>query len=148
MELILVQKVANLGNLGDKVKVRAGYGRNFLVPYGKAVPATKANLEAFEAKRATYEAAARDVHGAAESRKAAMEGKVLTIHANASTEGKLYGSIGAREIAEAMTAQGMPVKKVEVEMGAGVIRRTGEAEVTLRLHADVTVAIKVLVEAA
>src|ERR1700757_1137876 len=101
MQLILLQKVVNLGGLGDKVNVKPGYGRNFLIPYGKAVPATAKNVAEFEAKRADYEAKASAVHAAAEDRKAKFEGAAVTIKANASTEGKLYGSVGPRDIADA-----------------------------------------------
>ena len=146
MELILLQKVTNLGGLGDKVKVTPGYGRNFLVPQGKAVPATEANLAQFEARRAEYEAKASAALSDAESRRAKLEGASVTIYANASTEGKLYGSIGPRDIAEALTKTGTPVEKSEVVMGEGAIRRTGEFEVIVHLHADVETPVKVVVE--
>jgi large subunit ribosomal protein L9 len=146
MELILLQKVTNLGNLGDKVTVKPGYGRNFLVPQGKAVPATAANLAEFEARRADYEAKAQAALGGAEARRAKLEGTSVTIYANASTEGKLYGSIGPREIADALTKLGTEVGKSEVIMGEGPIRRTGEYEVLLHLHADVETPVKVVVE--
>src|SRR3990170_8132090 len=129
MELILLQKVTNLGNLGDKVNVKPGFGRNFLVPQGKAVPATAANLAEFEARRADYEAKAKAVHEEATSRVAKLEGASVTIYANASTEGKLYGSVGPREIAEALTKLGTPVNKSEVVMGEGAFRHVGEFEV-------------------
>ena len=145
MELILLQKVTNLGNLGDKVNVKPGFGRNFLVPQGKAVPATAANLAEFEAKRAEYEAKAKAALEGAEGRKAKLEGAVVTVYANASTEGKLYGSVGPREIADALTKLGTPVEKSEVVMGA--IRHVGESEVIVHLHADVEVPVKVVVEA-
>jgi large subunit ribosomal protein L9 len=145
MKLILLQKVVNLGGLGDKVDVKPGYGRNFLVPYGKAVPATAANVAAFEAKRAEYEAKADAVLAAAQARLAGLEGAEVTISANASTEGKLFGSVGARDIAEAFTAAGNKLEKSEVIMGEGAIRRTGEFEVTVHLHADVETKVKVIV---
>lgn len=147
MELILLQKVTNLGGLGDKVSVKPGYGRNFLVPQGKAVPATAANLAEFEARRAEYEAKAQALLGDAESRKAKLEGASVTIYANASSEGKLYGSVGPREIAEALTRLGMPVEKSEVVMGEGAIRNVGETEVVVHLHADVETPVKVIVAA-
>jgi len=147
MELILLQKVTNLGGLGDKVKVKPGYGRNFLMPQGKAVPATAANLAEFEARRAEYEAKAQSLLSDAEQRRAKLEGASVTIYANASTEGKLYGSVGPREIAEALTKHGMPVEKSEVVMGEGPIRHIGETEVVVHLHADVEVPVKVVVEA-
>lgn len=146
MELILLQKVVNLGNLGDKVRVKPGYGRNFLVPQGKAVPATEANLAAFEARRAEYEAKAKDALEGAEGRKARLEGTSVTIYANASTEGKLYGSVGPREIADALTKAGNPVEKSEVVLGEGAFRHVGEYEALLHLHADVEIPVKVVIE--
>ena len=146
MELILLQKVVNLGNLGDKVRVKAGYGRNYLIPYGKAAPATEASLAEFEQRRAEYETRARESLQGAEGRRAKFEDATVTIAANASTEGKLYGSVGPRDIAEAFTAQGLELEKSEVVMGEGPIRRTGEFEVLLHLHADVEVQVKVIVE--
>lgn len=146
MQLILLQKVTNLGDLGDKVDVKPGFGRNFLVPQGKAVPATEANLAQFEARRAEYEAKAQAALDDAESRRAKLEGASVTLYANASTEGKLYGSIGPREIAEALTKAGTRVSKSEVVMGEGALRRTGEFEVLVHLHADVETPVKVVVE--
>jgi len=146
MELILLQKVVNLGNLGDKVNVKPGYGRNFLVPQGKAVPATAANVAEFEAKRAEYEAKAKEALTGAEGRKAKLEGASVTIYANASTEGKLYGSVGPREIADALAKAGMPVEKSEVVLGEGAFRHIGEYEVLLHLHADVETPVKVVIE--
>jgi large subunit ribosomal protein L9 len=145
MELILISKVQNLGNLGDKVKVKPGYGRNFLVPQGKAVPATAANLAEFEQRRAEYEAKATANLGDAEARKVKLENASVTIRANASTEGKLYGSVSPRDIAEAFTAAGLPLSKSEVVLGEGPIRRTGEFDVHVALHADVHVTVKVIV---
>ena len=146
MQLILLQKVVNLGNLGDKVDVKPGYGRNYLVPQGKAVPATAANLATFEAKRAEYEAKAKAQTDGAESRRSQLEGVSVTIKANASTEGKLYGSIGPRDIAEALTAAGHKVNKSEVVMGEGALRNIGEHDVLVHLHADVEVTVKVVIE--
>ncbi|MEY2866901.1 MAG: ribosomal protein [Pseudomonadota bacterium] len=150
MKVILLQKVANLGALGDQVSVKPGFGRNFLIPYGKAVPATADNIAAFEAKRADYEAKAAAIFAAASDRKQALEGASVTISANASAEGKLFGSVGARDIAEAFTAAGHKLEKSEVIMGEGPIRRTGEFEVTVHLHADVEtkVGVNVVPEAA
>ena len=147
MELILLQKVVNLGGLGDKVKVKPGFGRNYLIPYGKAVPATADNVAAFEAKRAEYEAKANAQLADAEARKAKLEGATVTIAANASTEGKLFGSVGPRDIAEAFTAAGFPLEKNEVVLGEGPLRRTGEFDIEVRLHADVGTTVKVVVEA-
>jgi len=145
MELILLQKVTNLGGLGDKVKVKPGYGRNFLVPQGKAVPATASNIAEFEQRRADYEKHAAELLGGAEARRAKLEGQAVTIAANASTEGKLYGSVGPRDIAEAFTAAGLELSKSEVVMGEGPIRRTGEFDVLVHLHADVETTVKVTV---
>ena len=146
MELILLQKVTNLGNLGDKVNVKPGYGRNFLVPQGKAVPATAANLAEFEAKRAEYEAKAKASLDGAQARQAKLEGASVTLKANASTEGKLYGSVGPRDIADAFTAAGLPLEKSEVILGEGPIRHIGEFDVVVHLHADVETSVKVVVE--
>ncbi|WP_395772420.1 50S ribosomal protein L9 [Arenimonas sp.] len=150
MKVILLQKVANLGALGDQVSVKPGFGRNFLIPYGKAVPATADNIAAFEARRAEYEAKAAAILAAATERKQSLEGASVTISANASAEGKLFGSVGARDIAEAFTAAGHKLEKSEVIMGEGPIRRTGEFEVTVHLHADVEtkVGVNVVPEAA
>lgn len=145
MDVILLQKVKNLGNLGDRVKVKPGYSRNFLIPYGKAVPATAANVADFDKRRAEFEARANETLAAAEARKARLEGAAVTIKANASTEGKLYGSVGPRDIAEAFTAAGLPLEKSEVIMGEGPIRRVGESEVEVHLHADVHTTIKVVI---
>ncbi len=147
MDVILIQKVKNLGNLGDKVRVKPGYSRNFLVPYGKAVPATAANLADFEKRRAEFEARAGEMLTAAGARKAKLEGAMVTIKANASTEGKLYGSVGPRDIADAFTAAGMPLEKSEVIMGEGPIRRIGEFAIEVALHADVHAMVKVAVQA-
>ncbi len=145
MELILLQKVTNLGNLGDKVSVKPGYGRNFLVPQGKAVPATASNVAEFETRRAEYEAKAKSIHDEASSRIGKLEGASVTIYVNASAEGKLYGSVGPREIAEALSKAGTAVEKSEVVMGEGAIRHIGEFEVLVHLHADVETPVKVIV---
>lgn len=147
MELILLQKVTNLGVLGDKVNVKPGYGRNYLVLQGKAVPATAANVAEFEAKRAEYEAKAKAVHDEAEGRAAKLEGASVTITANAATEGKLFGSVGPRDIADAFTAAGLPLEKSEVIMGEGALRNVGEYEIVVKLHADVQTTVKVVVQA-
>jgi large subunit ribosomal protein L9 len=147
VELILLQKVKNLGGLGDKVKVKPGYGRNFLVPQGKAMRATEASLADFEKRRAEYEAKANQVLSGAETRKAALDGVAVTIKANASTEGKLFGSVGPRDIAEAFSAAGHPLEKSEVVMGEGPLRHTGEFDVHVHLHADIHSTVKVIVVA-
>lgn len=145
MQLILLQNVTNLGRLGDKVNVKPGYGRNYLVPQGKAVPATAANLADFEARRAEYEAKAKALLEGAEGRKAALEGAEVTITANASTEGKLYGSVGPRDIADALNKLGHKIEKSEVVMGEGPLRKTGEYDILVHLHADIETTVKVVV---
>jgi len=147
MQLILLEKVLNLGDLGETVNVKPGYGRNYLMPQGKAVPATKENIALFEARREELEAAARDKLGRAESRNAELAELVVEITANASDEGKLFGSIGPREIADAVTALGHDLNKSEVVMGEGPIRLVGVYDVLVQLHADVEVTIKVSVAA-
>ncbi|GAB4193397.1 MAG: 50S ribosomal protein L9 [Wenzhouxiangellaceae bacterium] len=145
MEVILLEKVQNLGNLGDKVRVRAGYGRNFLLPQGKAVPATPANIAEFEARREELEMAANDKLAAAQARRNALADVVVEFAVHVSPEGKLYGSIGARELSEKLTEMGYPVAKSEVLLGSGPLRHTGEFQVELQLHADVvtTVAVQI-----
>ncbi|TBR10683.1 MAG: 50S ribosomal protein L9 [Lysobacter sp.] len=145
MQLILLQNVTNLGKLGDKVSVKPGYGRNFLVPQGKAVPATASNLADFESRRAEFEAKAKAQVDGAESRRASLEGAEVTIAANASTEGKLFGSVTPRDIAEALTKRGHKVDKSEVVLAEGPFRRTGEYDVLIRLHADIEQTVKVVV---
>jgi len=146
MELILLQKVVNLGGLGDKVRVKPGYGRNFLIPYGKAVPATATNIAAFEAKRAEYEAKAKALLVGAEGRKAQLDGVTVSLGANASPEGKLYGSISSRDIADALSAAGHQAAKSEIVLAAP-IRAVGEYDVVVHLHADVEALVKVVVKA-
>lgn len=145
MDVILLQKVDNLGGLGDKVKVRAGYGRNYLIPQGLAKPATAANVAEFEARRAELEKAAAETLAAAEARKEKLEGQTITITSKSGGEGKLFGSIGTVDIAEAATAAGFEVERKEVRLPEGPIRTTGEHEVELHLHADVNTTIKVVI---
>ncbi|MCG8463675.1 MAG: 50S ribosomal protein L9 [Xanthomonadales bacterium] len=145
MEVILLEKVQKLGNLGDKVRVRAGYGRNFLLPQGKAVPATEANLAEFEARREELERAANERLAAAQARRDALADVVADFPVNVSPEGKLYGSIGAREISDKLTEMGNAVAKSEVLMGDGPLRQTGEFEVELQLHADIVTVLKVVI---
>lgn len=145
MELILLENVQNLGNLGDKVTVKPGYGRNFLVPQGKAVPATGENLKMFEERRAELEAKAAERKSAAEQRQAAIHEKAVTIHAKSSSEGKLYGSVGPREIAQAMQDAGLDVDKSEILMPEGPIRQAGEYQIDLQLYADVDATISLVV---
>lgn len=139
MEVILLEKIGKLGALGDKVSVKAGFGRNYLIPQGKAVPATEANVAKFEERRAELEKAAADKLTAAQTRGEALEGQAVTIASKAGDEGKLFGSIGTRDIAEAFTAAGQEVCKSEVRLPEGALRHTGEFEVALQLHPEVTV---------
>lgn len=145
MELILLQKVRNLGTLGDKVVVKPGYGRNFLLPQGKAVRVNAANLAAFEQRRAEYEAKADSLLADAQARQAKLVDASVTIPAHASAEGKLFGSVGPRDIAEALAAAGFTVNKNEVILGEGPLRNTGEYDVAVHLHADVHTTVKVIV---
>lgn len=145
MDLILLEKVQNLGDLGDLVKVKAGFGRNYLVPQGKAAPATKENLAQFEVRRAELEAAAKDKLGQAQARQTGLAEVVVEISANASEEGSLYGSIGPREIANAVSALGHEITKSEVIMGEGPLRTVGEFDVIVQLHTDVDTTVKVIV---
>jgi large subunit ribosomal protein L9 len=147
MEIILLEKVVNLGALGDKVRVKSGYGRNYLMPFGKAVPATKANIADFEARRAELEKLAAEKKAEAQARGARLAEVNLTITAVAGDEGKLFGSIGTRDIAEAITAMGVEVAKSEVRLPYGAIRQVGEYDVDLQVHSDVTVTIKLNVVA-
>ena len=146
MEVILLEKVRNLGNLGDKIDVRGGYGRNYLIPYGKAVLATKANLASFEAKRAEFEKSHAEKLAAALARKEQIAAVAqVIVAAQAADEGRLYGSVGPREIAEAMAKQGLDVLKSEVRMPLGPIREVGETTLALYLHTDVVADIVVKV---
>jgi large subunit ribosomal protein L9 len=145
MELILLQKVRGLGTLGDKVVVKPGYGRNFLLPQGKAVRVNAANLAAFEQRRAEYEAKANTALADAEARKAKLADASVTISAHASPEGKLFGSVGPRDIAEALATAGHNITKGEVILGEGPLRNTGEYDVAVHLHADVHTTVKVIV---
>ncbi len=148
MEVILLERVANLGNLGDKVNVKAGYGRNYLLPYGKATAATAANIAVFEARRAELEAAAAEKKASAEARAAQLAELEITISAVAGDEGKLFGSIGTHDIADALTASGVEVAKSEVRLPNGTIRHIGEFDVAVHLHTDVEATVKVIVVAA
>ncbi|MES2821353.1 MAG: 50S ribosomal protein L9 [Pseudomonadota bacterium] len=148
MEVILLEKVANLGNLGDKVNVKAGYGRNFLLPHGKATAATAANVAAFELRRADLEQAAADKKASAETRAAQLAELEVTITATAGDEGKLFGSIGTHDIADALTASGVEVAKSEVRLPNGTIRHVGEFDVAVHLHAEVEATVRVVVVAA
>ena len=146
MNVNLLDKIANLGSLGDQVAVKSGYARNFLFPQGKAVPATKENVELFEQRRADYEAKLADQLAAAQARAEKVNAlESVTIASKAGDEGKLFGSIGTRDIADAITAAGVEVKKSEVLMPNGTLREVGEFEIELHLHADVFANITVKV---
>jgi len=146
MELILLEKVHNLGDLGDTVRVKPGYGRNFLLPRGKAIPATAENVAKFEAEREELQRQASEKLAAAEARREAIDAlEAIEFHVNVSPEGRLYGSISAREISDKLTEMGYPVEKSEVDQPEGAIRETGEFSVGLILHADVITELAVRV---
>ncbi len=147
MQVILLEKVDNLGGLGDKVKVRSGYGRNFLIPKGKATAATPANIARFEERRAELEKSAADALAAANARQAGLEGLSVTVAAKAGEEGKLFGSIGRGDIAHAVTAAGLPVERHEVRLPEGPFRALGTFDVLLHLHSDVNATIKLIIVA-
>jgi large subunit ribosomal protein L9 len=145
MEVILLEKVANLGNIGDRVKVRSGFGRNFLLPHGKATLATAENVAKFEARRAELERVAHDQLESAQRRAEDLKDFRLTITAKAGTEGKLFGSIGTSDIAEACTRAGHPISRSEVRLPTGPLRTVGEHAVDLHLHADVDVPLPITI---
>jgi large subunit ribosomal protein L9 len=145
MEIILLEKVENLGNLGDKATVRPGYARNYLIPQGKAKYATPENIAEFESRRAELEMAAADALIAARARKEKLEELELSVTAKAGGEGKLFGSVGAADIAAAITAAGIEVHKREVRLLEGALRQTGEYEIGLHLHSEVNATIKLTV---
>jgi large subunit ribosomal protein L9 len=147
MEIILLQKVANLGNIGDRVKVKSGYGRNFLLPQGKATLATADNIAKFEARRAEFEKTAREELSGAQGRAAKLEGVKLSLTAKAGSEGKLFGSIGTSDIAEALTKQGHAIERSEVRLPHGPIRQAGDHVVQVHLHTDITVDVPVVIVA-
>ncbi|MDD2342235.1 MAG: 50S ribosomal protein L9 [Tolumonas sp.] len=148
MEVILLDKIAHLGGLGEKVSVKSGFARNYLFPQGKAVMATKDNLAAFEARRAELEAKLAEVKAAAEARAAQLSALTnVTIATKAGDEGKLFGSVGTRDIADAITAAGVAVAKSEVRMPDGVLRCVGEYDIVVHLHTDVNTTVKVAVVA-
>jgi len=147
MDVILLEKVGRLGSVGDKVSVKSGYGRNYLLPKGKAITATATNVAAFEARRAELEKSAAERKQQAEGRAAALAELVVTIKANAGDEGKLFGSVGARDIAEAISAAGVAVNKAEVKLPSGALREIGEFSIDVQLHVDVMQAVKLVIEA-
>ncbi|AWK82913.1 TPA: 50S ribosomal protein L9 [Photobacterium damselae] len=149
MQVILLDKIANLGGLGDQVNVKAGYARNFLIPQAKAVMATKANVEMFEARRAELEAKVAEQQAAAQARAEALNAlEAVVIASKAGDEGKLFGSIGTRDIADAVTAAGVALVKSEVRLPEGALRTTGEFEVSIQLNSDVFATVKLNVVAA
>lgn len=145
MELILLQKVANLGNIGDRVKVKSGYGRNYLLPQGKATVATPENIAKFEARRAELEKAAQQELSNAQARAAKLEGVKLSLSAKAGGEGKLFGSVGTTDITEALNKAGHKVERSEVRLPHGPIRQAGDHIVHLHLHTDITIELPVVV---
>ncbi len=146
MEVILLENIGNLGALGDKVDVKAGFGRNYLIPQGKAVPATEDNVAQFEARRAELEAAAAETLAKAEARAEAINALgLISIAANAGEEGKLFGSVGTRDIAEAIVAAGCEVDKSEVRLPEGALRELGEYEVAIQVHGDVSAMVAIAV---
>jgi len=147
MEVILLEKIGKLGVLGDKVAVKSGYGRNYLIPYGKAVPATTTNVAEFETRRAELEKVAAEKLTAAQARAEKLNDKEVTITSKSGDEGKLFGSIGVRDIADAVTAAGVEVNKSEVRLPEGPLRAVGEYDITIHVHSDVNAIVKLSVVA-
>lgn len=147
MEVILLEKVENLGSLGDRVHVKPGYGRNFLIPSGKATPATEDHVKAFEARRAELEKTAADALSEAEARHEKISDMIITIKAKAGDEGKLFGSIGTADIAAAIVADGVEVERSEVRLPEGAFRQLGEYRIQLHLHTDVNAELTLVIEA-
>ena len=145
MDIILLQRIKNLGKLGDKVAVKAGYGRNFLIPQGKAVAATEANTAAFEARRAELEKQEAAILAAANARAEQLNEVNIVITATAGDEGKLFGSIGTRDIADALTNAGLAVDRAEVRLPNGALRHTGEFNIAIQLHHDVVAEVLVTI---
>jgi large subunit ribosomal protein L9 len=147
MEVILLEKIEHLGAMGDRVRVKPGYGRNYLIPKGKAASATAENIAAFEARRAELEQAAADALARAQARRDQLDGLIIKLSAKAGDEGKLFGSVGTVDIAHAITAAGIKVERHEIRLPNGPLRQVGEHAVQLHLHSDVNVEIKLVVEA-
>lgn len=147
MEVILLEKIANLGNLGDKVTIKSGYGRNYLVPQGKAVAATAKKIAEFEARRAELEKAAAEKLNAAKARAEALSKLQIVITHKAGDEGRLFGSVGTHNIAEAITQAGVAVEKNEIRLPHGAIRNTGEFPIDINLHSDVVVTLPIKIAA-
>lgn len=147
MEIILLERIANLGSLGEKVSVKAGYARNFLIPKGKAKPATEANLAEFEARRAELEKQEAETLSAANQRKEKIEAVgAITIEGNAGTEGKLFGSIGTQDIIDALQQQGVEVERKEIKMPEGNLREIGEYDIAVQLHSDVVANFQLVIK--
>jgi len=147
MQVILLESIRNLGDLGDSVSVANGYGRNFLLPKRKAVPATKDNLEKFEAQRAELEEKAAGILAAAQARADQIAELNVSIDAHCGEEGKLFGSVGTKDISDAVSSAGVAVEKHEVRLPNGALRQTGDFEVEIHLHADVNATLKLVVVA-
>lgn len=147
MEVILLESIAKLGELGDKVNVKSGYGRNFLIPQQKAVPATADNLLQFEERRAELEKAANEKLAEANARAEKISELSVTITTKAGEEGKLFGSIGVRDISDACEARGVALEKSEVRLPEGPIRELGEFEIDIHLHTEVNTVLKLAVVA-
>lgn len=145
MNIILLEKVRNLGNLGDQVAVKSGYARNFLIPQRKAVFATTANIKKFEEQRAELLEKEQQLLDEAQKRAEQLSSVEVTLYSKAGDEGKLYGSIGTREIADAFTAKGVPLFKREIRLPEGALRMIGEHEIELSLHSDVEITVQVKV---
>ena len=147
MQVILLEKIRRLGELGDTVKVKSGYGRNFLIPQGKAVSATEANKKFFEQRRADLEKKQAEVLAAAQARAEKLAALTVTIASKAGDEGKLFGSVGTRDIAEAVTKAGVAVEKAEVRLPNGALRNVGEYDISIALHSEVAATVKVAIVA-
>jgi large subunit ribosomal protein L9 len=147
MEVILLEKIEHLGTMGDRVKVKAGYGRNFLIPKGKAAAATAENIAMFEARRAELEQAAAEALAAAQARRDQFVDLIIKLSAKAGDEGKLFGSVGTVDIAHAIAAAGVAVERSEIRLPNGPLRQVGEHDVLLHLHSDVNVELKLIIEA-
>ncbi len=145
MNVILLEKIGNLGDLGDEVSVKPGFARNYLLPQGKAVTADDENRTIFEGRRAELEASANEKLAEANTRAEKLADKELSISVKSGEEGRLYGSVGTQNIADALTAEGIPVERSEIRMPEGVIRVLGEYDIAIQLHTDVTAQIKVVV---
>ncbi len=146
MNVILLERVKKLGDLGDTVKVKPGYGRNYLLPQGKALPATDANRKVFEARKADLIKKAGDSLNAAKARAEKIGGKTVTVKARSAEEGKLYGSVGPADIVRAAAAQGIEIEKSEIDLVSGAIRQTGSYDIAVRLHTEVETSLTVVVE--